>query len=63
MLLATADTIEILRPQRIGFEYLALPIEVEEFLAKIREIESRSAMELQQALEFLKEYGSSSSDR
>jgi DNA-binding response OmpR family regulator len=56
MLLATKDTMEILKSQRSDFEYLSMPIEVDELLAKIREIESRSAMELREALEFLKEY-------
>jgi DNA-binding response OmpR family regulator len=63
VLMATEDTIEVLRSRRIDFEYLPLPIDVEELLAKIRGIETRSAIELQQALEFLKEYGSSSPDQ
>lgn len=63
MLLASKGTMEILKSRRADFECLSMPIEVEELLAKIREIESRSAMELQQALEFLKEYGSGSSDQ
>jgi two-component system OmpR family response regulator len=63
MLLVTKDTMEILKSQGSDFEYLLMPIEVEQLLATIRKIEDRSAMELRQALEFLNEYGPSSPDQ
>jgi DNA-binding response OmpR family regulator len=55
ILMATKELVEILRSQRTEFGYLTLPLEIEELLGKVQQIERRRAIEMQEVLEFLNE--------